>query len=104
MGLPKYCWGGAPPSKCEVFIPVIISLLVGYKEICLILRVALPLVLILVGEMEGSEGVKLDELGEGEMEGVDEEYERVFRVGELVEFWVGPVARAYLTDSGAPAL
>jgi hypothetical protein len=27
----------------------------------------------------------------------------VFRVGELVEFWGGPAARAYLTDSGAPA-
>ncbi len=39
----------------------------------------------------------------GEMEGVVQECERVFMVGELVEFWVGPVARAYLTDSGAPA-
>jgi hypothetical protein len=37
------------------------------------------------------------------MDGVEEECERVFMVGELVEFWVGPVARAYLTDSGAPA-
>jgi hypothetical protein len=37
------------------------------------------------------------------MEGVVQECERVFMVGELVEFWVGPVARAYLTDSGAPA-
>ena len=54
-------------------------------------------------EMESCEGVKLDELGEGEMEGVVQECERVFMVGELVEFWVGPVARAYLTDSGAPA-
>ena len=59
--------------------------------------------MVLILEMESCEGLKLDELGEGEMEGVVEECERVFMVGELVEFWVGPVARAYLTDSGAPA-
>ena len=46
--------------------------------------------------------VKLVGLGIGEMEGVVEECERVFMVGELAEFWVGPVVRAYLTDSGAP--
>ena len=59
--------------------------------------------MVLILEMESCEGLKLDELGEGEMEGRVEECERVFMVGELVEFWVGPVARAYLTDSGAPA-
>ena len=59
--------------------------------------------MVLILEMESCEGLKLDELGEGEMEVVVEECERVFMVGELVEFWVGPVARAYLTDSGAPA-
>ena len=53
--------------------------------------------------MEGSEGVRLVELGKGEMEDVVDACERVFRVGELVEFWGGPAARAYLTDSGAPA-
>ncbi len=40
--------------------------------------------------MEGSEGVRLVELGEGEMEGVVDACERVFRVGESVEFWGGP--------------
>ncbi len=29
--------------------------------------------------------------------------ERVFCVGELVEFWAGPLVRAYRTDSGDPA-
>ena len=53
--------------------------------------------------MEGSEGVRLVRLGKGEKEGVVDACERVFRVGELVEFWGGPAARAYLTDSGAPA-
>jgi hypothetical protein len=53
--------------------------------------------------MESCEGSKLVELGKREIDGVEEECERVFMVGELVEFWVGPVARAYLTDSGAPA-
>ncbi len=44
---------------------------------------------VLNGEMEGCEGVKLVELGKGEMEGVVDACERVFRVGELVEFWKG---------------
>ncbi len=58
---------------------------------------------MLIGEMEDCDGVKVVELGKGEMEGVVGACERVFRVGELVEFWVRPVGRAYLTDSGAPA-
>ncbi len=39
--------------------------------------------------MEGSEGVRLVELGKGEKEGVIDACERVFRVGELVELNFG---------------
>ena len=43
------------------------------------------------------------EVGMGESVYVVEDCERVFSVGELVEFWAGPVVRAYRTDSGDPA-
>jgi hypothetical protein len=53
--------------------------------------------------MEEREEVELVEVGMGEREYVVEDCERVFSVGELVEFWAGPVVRAYRTDSGDPA-
>ena len=37
------------------------------------------------------------------MDEVEVVCERKFEVGELVEFWAGPVVRAYRTDSGEPA-
>ncbi len=43
------------------------------------------------------------EVGMEESVYVVEDCERVFSVGELVEFWAGPVVRAYRTDSGDPA-
>ena len=39
----------------------------------------------------------------GDREDLLDVCERVFSVGELVEFWAGPVVRAYRTDSGDPA-
>jgi hypothetical protein len=53
--------------------------------------------------MEVMEGVQLVEGVREEEEKIVDDNERVFRVGELVEFWAGPVVRAYRTDSGAPA-
>ncbi len=49
------------------------------------------------------EGVQLVEGVMEDKEKIVDDNERVFRVGELVEFWVGPVVRGYRTDSGAPA-
>ena len=49
------------------------------------------------------QGVEVVEVG---MVGNDydvDDNERVFRVGDLVEFWAGPVVRGYRTDSGDPA-
>lgn len=43
------------------------------------------------------------EVGMGESVYVVEDCERVFSVGELVEYWEGPVVRTYRTDSGDPA-
>jgi chromosome segregation ATPase len=53
--------------------------------------------------MEGWEELELVEVGKGERADVLEDCERVFSVGDLVEFWAGPVVRAYRTDSGDPA-
>ena len=47
--------------------------------------------------------VELVDVVMGDMGEVVDGCERVFKVGELVEFWAGPVVRAYLTDSGEPA-
>ncbi len=89
------------PTRCPTC-----GLLTGSYFFCTLSPFAVDLVwvqVVSIGEMEGCEGVKVVELGESEMEGVVGACERVFRVGELVEFWVGPVGRAYLTDSVAPA-
>ena len=53
--------------------------------------------------MEVREVVETDEVVMEDMDEVEEACERVFEVGELVEFWAGPVVRAYRTDSGEPA-
>jgi hypothetical protein len=53
--------------------------------------------------MEGVEGTVLAEMGLGEREDHVDECERFYVVGELVEYWAGPVVRGYRTDSGAPA-
>ena len=47
--------------------------------------------------------VELVDVVMGDMGEVVDGCERVFKVGELVEFWAGPVVRAYRTDSGEPA-
>ncbi len=49
------------------------------------------------------EVVETDEVVMEDMDEVEEACEHVFKVGELVEFWAGPVVRAYRTDSGEPA-
>jgi hypothetical protein len=57
-----------------------------------------------LGKMEGrQQALKFVNVGTGDMGNVVEDCERVFVVGELVEFWAGPVVRGYRTDSGAPA-
>ncbi len=53
--------------------------------------------------MELREEVQLVEVVMGDSEYVVEDCERLFRVGDLVEFWEGPVVRGYRTDSGDPA-
>ena len=57
----------------------------------------------LYGDMELMEEVQLVEVVMGDSEYVFEDCERLFRVGDLVEFWEGPVVRGYRTDSGDPA-
>ncbi len=49
------------------------------------------------------EVVQTDEVVMEDMDEVEEACERIFEVGELVEFWAGPAVRAYRTDSGEPA-
>ena len=58
---------------------------------------------MVVVEMEVKEVVRIDEVVMEDMDVVEDACERVFKVGELVEFWAGPVVRAYRTDSGEPA-
>ena len=53
--------------------------------------------------MEVGEGIHVVPEGMVDMQGDVGECERVFELGELVEFWAGPVVRAYRTDSGAGA-
>ena len=53
--------------------------------------------------MEVGEGIHVVPEGMVDMQGGVGECERVFQVGELVEFWSGTVVRAYRTDSGEPA-
>ena len=53
--------------------------------------------------MEVGEGIHVVPEGMVDMQGGVDEFERVFQVGELVEFWSGTVVRAYRTDSGEPA-
>jgi hypothetical protein len=53
--------------------------------------------------MEGGIGTELVEMGLEEREDHVDECERLYVVGELVEYWEGPVVRGYRTDSGAPA-
>ena len=53
--------------------------------------------------MEGEEGIQFVLEAMVDMQGDVGECERVFEVGDLVEFWAGPVMRAYRTDSGDPA-
>ena len=53
--------------------------------------------------MDTREGEKEVDNYLGDREDLLDVCERVFRVGELVEFWAGPVVRAYRTDSGDPA-
>ena len=49
------------------------------------------------------QGVEVVEVGMEDNDYVVDDNERVFRVGDLVEFWAGPVVRGYRTDSGDPA-
>ena len=49
------------------------------------------------------QGVEVVEVGMEDNDYVVDDSERVFRVGDLVEFWAGPVVRGYRTDSGDPA-
>ena len=49
--------------------------------------------------MEVGEGIHVVPEGMVDMQGGVGEFERVFQVGELVEFWSGTVVRAYRTDS-----
>ncbi len=44
--------------------------------------------------------VQVVEVGMEDNEYAVDDNERVFRVGDLVEFWAGPVVRGYPTDSG----
>ena len=53
--------------------------------------------------MEVGEGIQVVPEGMVDRQGGVGECERVFQVGELVEFWSGTVVRAYRTDSGEPA-
>ena len=53
--------------------------------------------------MEVGDGIHVVPEGMGDMQGGFGECERVFQVGELVEFWSGTVKRGYLTNSGEPA-
>ncbi len=53
--------------------------------------------------MEGGEVAEVVEMGMGERDDHLAECERCYVVGELVEYWAGPVVRGYRTDSGAPA-
>ena len=53
--------------------------------------------------MEVRNGVQEVEVGMEDNEYAVDDNERVFRVGDLVEFWAGPVVRGYRTDSGDPA-
>jgi hypothetical protein len=53
--------------------------------------------------MDVRDEVELVDVVMGDMGEVVDGCERVFKVGELVEFWAGPVVRAYRTDSGEPA-
>ena len=53
--------------------------------------------------MEVGEGIHVVPEGMVDRQGGVGECERVFQVGELVEFWSGTVVRAYRTDSGEPA-
>ncbi len=53
--------------------------------------------------MEWREEVQLVEVVMGDSEYVLEDCERVFSVGDLIEFWEGPLVRGYRTDSGDPA-
>ncbi len=49
------------------------------------------------------EVVQTDEVVMEDINEVEDACERVFEVVKLVEFWAGPVVRAYRTDSGEPA-
>ena len=53
--------------------------------------------------MEVGDGIHVVPEGMGDMQGGVGECERVYQVGELVEFWSGTVVRGYRTDSGEPA-
>ena len=53
--------------------------------------------------MAGGEGIEHVEVEMEDIEGVVGDCERLFVVGELVEFWAGPVVCAYRTNSGKPA-
>jgi hypothetical protein len=53
--------------------------------------------------MEVRNGVQEVEVGRDDNENAVDDNERLFRVGDLVEFWAGPVVRGYRTDSGDPA-
>ncbi len=52
--------------------------------------------------MEVREVVQTDEVVMEDMVEVEDACERIFEVRGLVEFWAGPVVRAYRTDSGEP--
>jgi len=53
--------------------------------------------------MEGKEVQCLERIEEDESEIVEDVRERLFKVGDLVEFWEVALVRGYRTDSGDPA-
>ncbi len=53
--------------------------------------------------MDTREGAEFVGMGLRYREDLFDDCERVFCVGELFEFWAGPVVRAYRTDSEDPA-
>ncbi len=72
------------PTRCPTF-----DLLTGSYFFCTLSPFAVDLVWVegvLIGEMEGCEGVKVVELGKGEMEGVVDACEHVLGLGNWLNF------------------
>ena len=54
-------------------------------------------------DMDGNEGLEEEAIEMTVRDEADKTDERIFRVGELVEYWEGSFVRGYRTDSGHPA-